>query len=240
MVQNQSILLVDNDVPTCDRYQKLLKRYGYHVEIVRCIDDAYYRAENTPFSLILIEVSLGHEDGTLLVHQLRALGISTPIVMFTNHDSEMFETAALYAGADDYILKASSIERLTSRLAAHIRREERREGRKPTTERRIPIGRLVLDRQARVLEGDDRSLKLTEKETAILDLLSRNPRHIFPISEVLERAWGSDFRKSEDALHAVLKRLRQKLEQEYGIKGLIQNYHGRGFRLAEQIVSQIV
>ena len=230
-----------NDVPTCDRYQKLLKRYGYHVEIVRCIDDAYYRAENTPFSFILIEVSLGHEDGTLLVHQLRALGISTPIAMFTNQDGEMYETAALYAGADDYILKTVSIERLTSWLAAHIRREERREGRKPTTARRIPIGRLVFDPQARVVDGDDKTLQLTKKETAILELLAREPRRIFPTSEILACAWGyGDFRKSEDSLHAVLKRFRQKVEQEYGMKGLIQNYHGKGFRLAEQIVSQIV
>jgi DNA-binding response OmpR family regulator len=206
----KSILLADDDALFCSSFQKLLKRFGYQVETVGCIDDAYHRAENTAFSLILVELNLGKEHGIILVRQLRALGIASPIAMFTMHDSELYETASLDAGADDYILKGMS------------------------------IGRLVLDRQARVLEADDRVIKLTEKETAILDLLSRNPRRIFPIPEILEKVWGRDFRKSEDALHAVLKRLRKKLEQECGVTGLVENYHGRGFRLAEQIVSQTV
>jgi DNA-binding response OmpR family regulator len=160
--------------------------------------------------------------------------------MYTALDGESYETSALAAGADDYILKKTSIPRLIARIHAHLDRETRREGRKPSTQRRISIGRFILDREARVLEGDLKVLKLTEKETKLLDLLSSNPDHIYAVPKILERVWGHDYRKSEDALHAMVKRLRQKIEQEWGMKGLVDNCHGRGFKLNLQVVAQKV
>ena len=233
----KSILFVDEDAISREGVQKLLKRFGFHVETVGCIDDAYQRAENTSFSLILVELSLGKDHGTTLVRQLRAMGIASPIVIYTDHDTEMYQTSALDSGADDYILKTTSISLLIARIHAHLRREDRREGRKSSTQRRISIGRFVVDRDARVLEVDDKVLKLTEKETKIFDLLAQNPSRVFPVPEILEKVWGRDFRKSDDALHAVVKRFRKKLEQECGVKGLIENYHGRGFKLADEPVA---
>lgn len=49
---------------------------------------------------------------------------------------------------------------------------------------------------------------------------------------------GRDFRRSDDALHAVVKRLRIKLEQQCGLNGLVENYYGRGFKLNEQVAAQ--
>jgi DNA-binding response OmpR family regulator len=44
--------------------------------------------------------------------------------MFTAMEGEFYETASLNAGADDFILKTTSISSLVSRLRAHIRRHE--------------------------------------------------------------------------------------------------------------------
>jgi DNA-binding response OmpR family regulator len=234
----KSILYVDSDRVMCDNTQTLLKKFGFDVETMCCIQDAYHRAENTAFSLIMVELSIGKDHGTTLIRQLRALGIITPIVVYTEYDTESYELSAFGAGADDYILKSTSIPRLLARIHAHLDREDRQEKRRPSTQRRIPIGRYVLDRQAHVIEGDGKVLKLTEIEMKVLDLLSMDFNRIYPVPEILEKVWGRDFRKSEDRLHAAVKRLRKKLEDQCGVKRLVETYHGRGFKLNEEAVAQ--
>jgi DNA-binding response OmpR family regulator len=236
----KSILFVDDDALTRDSVQKLLKRFGFVVETADSIDAAYLRAEQAAFSLILVDLLVGRENGTNLVRQLRALGIMAPIVIYSAHDSEYYQTGALDAGADDYILKTISIPLLISRLHAHIRREERRNGRNtPGARRRVAIGQCVLDRGAHVLEVGEKILKLTEKETRIVDLLASDPSRIFPQREILEKVCGRDYLMSEDALQAILGRLRKKLEKECDLKGLIENQHGRGFRLVERVAAEM-
>jgi DNA-binding response OmpR family regulator len=233
----KSILLVDDEPLTRESYQALLTKFGYQVDTAGCIETGYARAESRRFSLILVDLMLGREHGTTLVHQLRALGIATPIIILSAHDSEYYQTDALKSGADDYIFKTTSIPLLIAKFHAHLQREERHDGHKLSSQRRVPIGRFVLDRGAHVLEVDDKILKLTEKETKLLDLLSNNPTRVFPVRFILEKISGRDYLMSEDALHAMVGRLRKKLEIEGAIKGLIQNQHGRGFRIALPVLS---
>jgi two-component system, OmpR family, lantibiotic biosynthesis response regulator NisR/SpaR len=133
--------------------------------------------------------------------------------------------------------QTTSIPLLVAKLHAHLQREERREGHKPSSQRRVPIGRCVLDREAHVLEIGDKILKLTEKETKFLDLLSNHPTRVFPVRVILEKISGRDYLMSEDALHAMVGRLRKKLEKEGAIKGLIENQHGRGFKIVLRVLS---
>jgi DNA-binding response OmpR family regulator len=235
----RSILIVDDDHLSCENTQKLLKKFGWQVETVCCIDDAYHRAENTAYTLILVEVNVGQEHGRTLVCQLRALGITTPIVVYTAHESERYLTGALDAGADDYILKSTSVPIFTARLEAHFRREQRRDGRngKLVSQRRVAIGRLVLDREAHVLEVGEMIIKLHLKEIKIVDLLASDPDRVFPMREILENICGRDYLMSKGALHSVVSRLRRKLE-ECGLEGLIENHHAKGFRLVERIAAQ--
>jgi DNA-binding response OmpR family regulator len=234
----KSILLVDDEPLTCESFQALLRKFGYQVETAGCLETGYARAESNRFSLILVDLMLGRDHGTTLVHQLRALGIATPILILSAHDSEYYQTDALKSGADDYIVKTTSIPLLIAKLHAHLQREERQEGHKPSSQRRVPIGRCVLDREAHVLEVGDKILKLTEKETKFLDLLSGNPTRVFPVRGILEKISGRDYLMSEEALHAMVGRLRKKLEKECGIKGLIENQHGKGFKIVFRVLSQ--
>jgi DNA-binding response OmpR family regulator len=234
----KSILLVDDDRLTRESVQSLLRRFGYEVETVSTIDDAYQRAATTEYALILVELCLGKEHGTTLVRQLRALKIGAPIAIYTALDNEMYEAAAFDAGADDYIIKTASVPRFIARIEAHIRREGRRDGWKPTSKRRMAMGRAVLDRDAHVLELDGKIVKLTVRETRILDLLTSEPQRFISAREIFKRVWGGSSVQSEDAVHGVVKRLRKKLEHECALRGLIGSLHGKGYRLDAQLLKQ--
>jgi DNA-binding response OmpR family regulator len=234
----KSILLVDDEAIVCAKLQETLQHFGFHVEVALTIETAQYLANKEPFDLILVDFNLRSEEnahpdsgnGTGLVLQLRASGVTVPILMFTVLEGEFYETASLNAGADDYILKTTSIPRLLARLHAHIRRHERVMGRKPATGRRLGIGRHALDRESRIFAVDDQAIELTVRETKILEVLAANPDRTVPCQEILDQVWGRDLQKSQSALDGVLKRFRQKL-QDRQIQDIIENVKGRGYKL---------
>jgi DNA-binding response OmpR family regulator len=131
-----SILLVDDETVICAEFTRTLEGLGFEVEVAPNVESGLSCAEAAQFDAILVEINLRSErrahpragNGLQLVRQLRALDVNTPVLMFTAMEGELYETASLNAGADDFILKTTSIPSLVSRLRAHIRRHQQRSG----------------------------------------------------------------------------------------------------------------
>jgi OmpR-family two-component system manganese-sensing response regulator len=129
-----SILLVDDETIICAEFARTLEGLGFEVEVASNVEAGISRAEAAQFDAILVEFNLRSErrshprtgNGLQLVRQLRALDVNTPVLMFTAMEGELYETASLDAGADDFVLKTTSIPSLVSRLRVHIRKH--REG----------------------------------------------------------------------------------------------------------------
>jgi DNA-binding response OmpR family regulator len=83
-----------------------------------------------------------------------------------------------------------------------------------------------------ILDGET-IVELTEKETKILAPLAANFDRIVPSKEILEQAWGRDLNMTASAFYGVLNRLRSKLGTRCHSKNFIENYRGRGFKLAQ-------
>jgi len=234
----KSILLVDVDAPFSLGVRKQLERFGYKVEHASSSEEACQRAREESFSLIMVELLLGKQDGIALVIQLRELKLVTPIVIYSSLDGEIYQTAALRLGADDYIVKSTSPDLLAHKIYAHLARQERFATGKAATLRRVSVGRFILDRHAHVLELEDKIVKLTLRETTLIDLLSKAASRGVPVRDLLDELWGpKDLHKSEKALHAMIKRLRLKLDKQCEARDLIENMHGRGFRISEKFMA---
>ena len=138
-----SILLADDEATICAELKRTLECFAYKVEMAHSFESALNFIEEARFDAILVEFNLKSERaahpragrGVQLVRQIRALGVNSPLLMLTVMEGELYETASLDAGADDFILKTTSIPSLLSRLRVHIRRREERLGEKAKTER---------------------------------------------------------------------------------------------------------
>jgi DNA-binding response OmpR family regulator len=247
-----SILLIDNEPVLATALKSTLGQFGFEVEVAGSGKTAHTWLRKGHFDLILVDFDLsprpngeavlepsksaiGCWSGTGLIRELRAAGVTSPILVYTVLEGELYETASLDAGADDYIVKKAPISILLSRLHAHLRRSERDLGRASKAERRVAVGRFTLDRKARVLLADEKSITLARREMKLLEKLASSPSRVFSPDEILDEVWGNHLRRSLPALSGLLRRLRQKMAKN-DLPDPVENVRGRGFRLIQSIL----
>lgn len=137
----KSILLVDDETQVCAETQRTLRHFGFRVQTAGTVERALRAVRGTQFDAVLLEFNLRSSRKTCprtaagleVVRRLRASGGTTPILMFTAMDGELYEKASLEAGVDEFILKTEGIPQLLTRLHARIGRSEQ----EPGTGRRI-------------------------------------------------------------------------------------------------------
>lgn len=246
-----SILVVDSEMVPAVALRSNLTQFGFAVEVADSGKAAHAWVKKAEFDLVLTEFDLsprpgakrtveparsaiGCWSGTGLIRELRASGTTSPILVHTVLEGELYETASLDAGADDYIIKRAPVSILLSRLHAHLRHRERDLGLAAKTERRIAIGRFTLDRKARVLLADEKPITLAQREMKLLEKLASSPSRVFSPNEILDDVWGQHIRRSVPALSGVLRRFRQKMASN-GLPDPVENVRGRGFRLLQAI-----
>ena len=137
-----SILLIDSETVDGTALQNSLSQFGFEVELADSGKAAHASLRRKHFDLILVEFDLsphpngrtvvepsksatGCWSGTGLIRELRVARITSPILVHTVPEGELYETASLDAGADDYMVKKAPVSMLLSRLHAHLRRRER-------------------------------------------------------------------------------------------------------------------
>ena len=74
-------------------------------------------------------------------------------------------------------------------------------------------------------------VELTPKELSLLELFLRHPQQVFSRSIILDRLWTFEDPPNEDAVKALIKRLRQKLVRAGAPTDTLETVYGLGYRL---------
>lgn len=130
-------------------------------------------------------------------------------------------------GADDYITKPFSMEELLYRIEAIMRRSTRLEGLKKDDIYRL--GEYSFDNRKQILVYQDKTMKLTTKESELLELLCQHKNEVLERNYALRNIWIDDNYFNARSMDVYITRLRKYLKEDPTVK--IQNVHGRGYRL---------
>ena len=156
-------------------------------------------------------------DGLAVCRRLREKGMTTPVLMLTARDAVTDRVRGLEVGADDYLVKPFATEELVARLRALTRRGA-------PAPAALRFGDLTLDLDAHCDAGG-RSIELTGREAALLELLLREPRRVVTREQALEQVW--DDAAVPNVVDGYVMRLRAKL----GEPPVIRTVRGVGFML---------
>ena len=214
----ERVLVVDDDAPVRRMLERSLAAEGFEVEVAADGGAALVAAERSAPDLVVLDVAMPGLDGLAVCRRLRAKGLPGAILMLTARDAVPDRVAGLEAGADDYLVKPFAMEELVARLHALARR-----GRDGAAQ--LAFADLSLDLRTRVAARGGRTVELTGRESALLELLLRHPRAVVPRDRAIEEIW------EEAAAPNVVDRYVTRLRRKLGEPPLIHTVRGVGFML---------
>jgi DNA-binding response OmpR family regulator len=157
----------------------------------------------------MLDVMMGAMSGFKLADKLRKeMDNNVPVIFLTAKDSENDLLTGFSLGADDYITKPFSVNELTARVKAVLKRSNTGKVRNPLI---VKLGEIELDTVRKRLVINDEKVELTKKEYEILKLLLENQSKVFSREDILMRVWGGDVIVTNRTVDVNITRLRTKL-----------------------------
>ena len=115
---NPRILFVDDEPPVREMLSLYFRNKGYDVSSVATGGEAIEAADNERFNAAILDLNLGPESGLELLGFLKSNYPEVPVIVFTGMPD--LKQQAMAGGADAFMSKTDSIEKLFDEVARHI------------------------------------------------------------------------------------------------------------------------
>jgi two-component system OmpR family response regulator len=218
------LLVVEDDPRMAGLLKRGLEEEGHAVDIAADGPDGVWMGTENPYSAIVLDVMLPGFDGFEVARRLRAGGRWAPILLLTARTEVRDRVEGLDAGADDYLAKPFSFDELSARLRALVRRGQPE---RPTV---LVVGDLRLDPARRQVWRNNRSLDLSSKEFALLELFMRHPGQVLSRTKILDHVWDYAYDGLSNVVDQYVGYLRRKIDRPFDRDDL-ETVRGAGYRL---------
>lgn len=200
------ILLLENEPTLAEPLLALLKSERYETRWARSLEAVWPCLESAEPDLAILDVMLPENDdaGFDLARTLRGLGYRGSILFITARDAIEDRVHGLDIGGDDYLVKPFSLQEFSARVRALLRRAAE------TKEARFERGALEVDLVARRAAWRGVAVDLSEKEFALLELLSLYPGRVFGVDDLVRRFFP-EAASGTRIVRVYVHHLRQKL-----------------------------
>ena len=219
------ILVVEDDRPIRNLIVTTLKTHDYKYLAAENGFSAILEASSHNPDIVLLDLGLPDMEGVEVIKKIRTWS-NMPIIVISARSEDTDKIEALDAGADDYITKPFSMEELTFRIEAILRRVR---GKKNKESSIYKIGKFTFDTQKQILSTPDKQTKLTTKESELLGLLCAHANEILQRDFALKTIWIDDNYFNARSMDVYITKLRKHLKEDESIE--IINIHGKGYKL---------
>jgi two-component system OmpR family response regulator len=226
-MDNIKILLAEDDSNLGNLLRNYLAAKNYDTSLFINGSQALEAFSTGSFGLCILDIMMPEMDGLSLAGEIRLTNPDIPIIFLTAKNQKEDIIEGFKSGADDYITKPFSMEELLYRIEAILRRTAN-----PVTHKKEElyiIGGYTFDTLKQMLALKDHSIKLTTKESELLELLCRHRNEVLERNYALKTIWIDDNYFNARSMDVYITRLRKYLQKDPSVK--ILNVHGRGYKL---------
>ena len=224
----KKVLILEDEVNIRSFVVINLKRAGYEVvEAGTGMEALEKLKEHSDVGVAILDIMLPDIDGFEVCRSIRATDKKIGIIMLTARSQEMDKITGLMTGADDYMTKPFSPAELTARIDALYRRignDAAQDGEVLTN------GPFVLNIRNRTLDKEQKRIKLTQVEYAIIKLFMQNPGRALSREDILSAVWGRDYDGELKIVDVNIRRLRIKIEDDTANPTYITTVWGFGYK----------
>ncbi|MEE4542132.1 response regulator transcription factor [Streptomyces sp. V4-01] len=224
-----SVLVVEDDQFVRSALIRHLTDAAHTVRSVGTALEALREVAQFGFDVVILDLGLPDLDGAEALKMLRGLS-DVPVIIATARDDEAEIVRLLNDGADDYLVKPFSVEHLSARLAAVLRRAKGRTADRAEAESLIRVGGLQIDARRRQAALDGAPLDLTRREFDLLTFLAARPGVVVARRELLAEVWQQSY-GDDQTIDVHLSWLRRKLGETAARPRYLHTLRGVGVKL---------
>ncbi len=202
------LLVVEDDPNIVELLSASLRFAGFEVAAVTNGAEAVAAARQTPPDLVVLDVMLPDLDGFEVIRRMRDGGTRTPVVFLTARDATDDKIRGLTLGGDDYVTKPFSLEELTARIRAVLRRSALDR----TSSSVLTFADLELDEESHEVRRAGRLVSLSPTEFKLLRYLLLNAGRVLSKAQILDHVWQYDFRGDDSIVESYISYLRRKVD----------------------------
>ncbi|MDK1473713.1 response regulator transcription factor [Streptomyces sp. 549] len=224
-----SVLVVEDDQFVRSALIRHLTEASHTVRSVGTALEALREVSQIGFDVVVLDLGLPDLDGAEALKMLRGI-TQVPVIIATARDDESEIVRLLNAGADDYLVKPFSVEHLSARMAAVLRRSRGGERTASPEDATLRVGGLEVDPLRRQARLDGTALDLTRREFDLLAFLAGRPGVVVPRRELLAQVWQQSY-GDDQTIDVHLSWLRRKLGETAARPRYLHTLRGVGVKL---------
>lgn len=221
------LLIIEDENRIAEATKQALELQHYAVDIVSDADNGLSAAVDADYDLVILDRMLpGSIDGIKLCRQLRAEGVTTPVLMLTALGEIDDRVEGLQAGADDYLQKPFAMKELIARVQVLLRRPSHSLG---TV---LQVDDLTYDPVTFIATRGGKQLELSTKEIKLLSYMMYNHDKVISKDTIINHVWDEDALIVPNTVEVYMGYLRRKIDTHFPLNApLIHTVRGFGYRL---------
>lgn len=217
------ILIVDDEKMMTDLLSNHLRDCGYDTFVANNSSEAAALLQKLP-DLIILDINMPDTNGLELCKNIRN-HTTCPILFVTARITEQDKINGFQYGGDDYITKPFSLNELTARVAAHLRRDERGKN-KPNI---LTSNELLVNLSERTVFYNGTEIPFSKREFELIEFLITNANQVFDRERIYERVWGYEAEGDSGVVKEHIRKIRSKLHTITG-NDYIETVWGVGYK----------
>jgi two-component system phosphate regulon response regulator OmpR len=217
------ILVVDDDTRLRGLLHRYLSEQGFRITTAESAQEARRKLEALTFDLLVVDIMMPGESGLDLTQALRRKS-RVPILLLTAMTETEDRIEGLTRGADDYLSKPFEPRELVLRINAILRRVPQT----PEPPPQVGFGEFTFDLGRGELKRGQKTVRLTEVETALLSALARQPGEVLSREDLRQETAEAASTRTVDVQ---MTRLRRKIEDDPKYPRYLRTVRGSGYVL---------
>lgn len=219
------ILIAEDDGELRQLFTHVLMRSGYEVTGVDNGRKALDALNAEYYDMVISDIMMPVMDGYELVREIRSQGRQLPVLMITAKDAFDDMRMGFNSGTDDYMVKPVNVNEMVLRVGALLRRAQM------INDRRLTIGRTIMEVDSLTITQDGASMVLPQKEFMLLYKMASFPGKIFTRQQLLDEIWGYSTETDSHTVDVHIGRLRDRFRDSSDFR--IVTMRGVGYKVVK-------
>ena len=222
------VLIVEDNTALAANIIESLKEYNIECDYAKNGVQALSLAQLYHFDVIISDILMPAMDGITICKKLRALDITTPILLLTALDHIEDKVTGFSVGADDYLVKPFEMLELIARIRSLSEK-------KRINPSRLVVEDLQVDLKTYSVTRAGKPIFLSPICWELLVFLMRKSPSLVSKEQIEQHLWKHNGTPETDVTKVHLYRLRQAIDKSFD-RPLLHTIRGRGVVLGRRHV----